>query len=325
MLAAHAVMVKSLISALVAFERHRSETAGIASVMAKMLWAQFINTAIVVLLIYANLISNSVLGTYGISVGALPVLNGDYEDTDLGWYKEVGVSLQLTMLINIVAQHGGFFFALLWYPCRRCTDRGTRCCDKHSSVSLSQGAYNKLFEGPTFDVALRYSAALNTVFVTLMYSAGLPLLLPMAFVSFFISYWIDKYALLRVCNMPHRYDAAVSVASVALMPIAAVIGCAFSGMRARTSADRRRQPSERSLRPAPPPPSPLSFPPFLPSTKSGCLAVPRSFDRPHCLTQSIVKSQQTAALTLQMNTRWPQISSWSMSSRTAQPQRIPWL
>ncbi len=60
----------------------------------------------------------------------------------------------------------------------------------------------QLFAPPVFQLSERIPVILNTVFVTLAFSSGMPLLLPFAFFALALSYWIDKYALLRVYAKP---------------------------------------------------------------------------------------------------------------------------
>ena len=43
---------------------------------------------------------------------------------------------------------------------------------------------------------------LNTVFVTMAFCSGMPLLLPFAFFSVFVTYWVDKVAMLRFYAKP---------------------------------------------------------------------------------------------------------------------------
>jgi hypothetical protein len=46
--------------------------------------------------------------------------------------------------------------------------------------------------GSEFLLEFRYSQFLTTIFLIFMYSSGLPLLYPIAFVFFFFTYWFDK-------------------------------------------------------------------------------------------------------------------------------------
>lgn len=49
----------------------------------------------------------------------------------------------------------------------------------------------ELFRGPEFRLGDRYPDILLILFVTLMYSGGIPVLIPCAAVGFWASYYID--------------------------------------------------------------------------------------------------------------------------------------
>jgi hypothetical protein len=49
------------------------------------------------------------------------------------------------------------------------------------------------------------------MFVTLLYSAGLPLLVPFACASLFVAYWTDKYLLLRFYATPPLVRQGVGI------------------------------------------------------------------------------------------------------------------
>eukprot|EP00753_Platysulcus_tardus_P022558 PLAT9771.1.p1 GENE.PLAT9771.1~~PLAT9771.1.p1 ORF type:complete len:1198 (+),score=594.86 PLAT9771.1:165-3596(+) len=209
------LMLKSFMKSLVHFERHASVTAESVAVSSKLFVAQFLNTAVIVLLVSARLPNNipNPLKPFG-------VLEGAYSDFDSGWYATVGVSLMITMLVNTLAPHAGpLLQACFVRPlCRLC---------KRGDV-ISQRDMNKLYRSPPFDISTRYPLVLNTLFVSLMYAGGLPLLLPLGFVSFLISYWIDKYMVLRVYSQPPSYDEKIATLAGNSMPFAALLHLAFS-------------------------------------------------------------------------------------------------
>jgi len=60
------------------------------------------------------------------------------------------------------------------------------------TLPSQQDSLNRLYKPQNYDLSQRYPVLLNTLFVTLMYSAGLPLLLPLAMFSFIFSYWVDR-------------------------------------------------------------------------------------------------------------------------------------
>ena len=60
--------------------------------------------------------------------------------------------------------------------------------------SVAQAALNLAYTPPPFEIATRVPFTLNTMFVVMMYSPGIPILFLVAAVSLTTSYWVDKYA-----------------------------------------------------------------------------------------------------------------------------------
>ena len=54
-------------------------------------------------------------------------------------------------------------------------------------------AYLELYCGPDYIVHYKYSGILNIAFVTMLYGLGLPMLFPIAFLSYFIIYCTERY------------------------------------------------------------------------------------------------------------------------------------
>ncbi len=107
---------------------------------------------------------------------------------------------------------------------------------------------NEVYSGKEFLLSRRYSAALNTFFVTMLYSSGMPILLIIAAVTFTLAYWFDKYTceyhilplhvlcqfhalqiMLRSCTvfrhyrLPERFDASLANYTAVLMPYAVML------------------------------------------------------------------------------------------------------
>ncbi len=74
----------------------------------------------------------------------------------------------------------------------KCFDR--RCtCDKKKTKKLLQEDYENINTGSEFELDDRYAQFLTTLFMVFMYSSGIPILYPIAFISILITYWCDKY------------------------------------------------------------------------------------------------------------------------------------
>jgi len=64
----------------------------------------------------------------------------------------------------------------------------------------------EIFTNPPWDMASRYAYLLMTVFVTAIWSSGLPILNIFALIYCVVSYWSDKAVLLRGSCRPPQYD-----------------------------------------------------------------------------------------------------------------------
>lgn len=143
--------------------------------MLKVFVAQTLNTAGVVFLVHS----------------------GDFSDFKQGWYFVVGASICMTMATNTVS-NALVYLILATIPVikRRCTSpKG-----KHQAELL------ELYTNPPFDLASRYAYLLMTLYVTLIYSSGLPILNVLAIAYCVISYWSDKAFLLWGSSRPPQFD-----------------------------------------------------------------------------------------------------------------------
>ena len=56
-----------------------------------------------------------------------PIFDGDYTDFTVEWYKIVGATISLTVIINIITPHISAIIKLLLSGCSKCCDRGCTC------------------------------------------------------------------------------------------------------------------------------------------------------------------------------------------------------
>jgi hypothetical protein len=110
------VMLKVALRLISVYEKRQDKTDLVISNTFKMFFVQFFNTAIIILVVNASL---DFMPSWS------PILNGKYDDFTTEWYKQIGVSIILTMLIGIVSPHfaNGLFY--LRGACKRLYDR--RC------------------------------------------------------------------------------------------------------------------------------------------------------------------------------------------------------
>lgn len=95
------------------------------------------------------------------------------------------------MLISTVSPHLGNSASIIQQSIARCWDRKCQC-NKRRTRQLLQEDYEAVNTGSEFELDVRYSQFLTTLFMVFMYSSGIPILYPIAFIFFFFTYWFDK-------------------------------------------------------------------------------------------------------------------------------------
>lgn len=205
------VILRFILKGIVQFERHRSKTSELLSRAFKMFVLQFLNTAAIVVFINAR-----------IDTGFEPLRRGEFSDFSEQWYVAVGTSIVLTMALNIVLPH--LFPVVLWLitKYRKCSDRSCGC-DEHRTKCITQRQLNRLYMGPKMFLDERYAQAFNVIFVCLAFSSGMPLLLPIAMLSFIVTYWVDAFLFAYVYRTPPRYSADLAKQFTALLPYALLL------------------------------------------------------------------------------------------------------
>ena len=179
------ILLERLIRTFAYYEKHHSLVNLELSVTKRMFVTLFFNTGVVLLLVNAN-----VDGSGG-------VLSGLYSDFTPDWYANVGTQLVLTMVLNIFAPHilaVGLHLQYLiktrWFP------------------AVSQRELNMQHLGPIFHLSYRHAHQCMTLFVTFIYGGGLPVLYPIAMVSFATYFVVDKYLFFR----HYRYVCCLGLA-----------------------------------------------------------------------------------------------------------------
>ena len=71
---------------------------------------------------------------------------------------------------------------------------------------MIQQDYEDINTGNEFMLEFRYSNMLIVLSLALFYSSGIPILYPMAAVFFFITYFTDKWLLLRYYRKPPKFN-----------------------------------------------------------------------------------------------------------------------
>merc|ERR1719393_955364 len=139
---------------------------------------------------------------------------GLFDDFERGWYTVVGTSIAITMSLNTVINAVCYF--IFW---------GLAAAKRRCSEPKHQAELEELWTNPPSDLASRYAYLLMTVYVTLIYSAGIPILNLFAMAYMFIQYWCDKLVLLRGSMQPPYYDSKMPKEAAGYLINAVTLHC----------------------------------------------------------------------------------------------------
>jgi len=215
--------LKIILIALAKWQRPLSVSALENSTMIKIFYATFMNTAIIILIINASF---------------FPGGENGYHEMTFEWYMMVALPLATTLLTNAVVANvstlGGTAAALLQQWCIRgkkclfcCTPKMAPSWDAAPYKMHQQEIYDKL-TFPEFNISVRFSLAISTIFCTLMYSSAMPILNFVAFIYFFLAYFVDRYNLLRASRTPPQYDTSIPKKAIQMCLKGAVLHCAVA-------------------------------------------------------------------------------------------------
>jgi hypothetical protein len=255
-------VLKQFLVRVVAFEKSHSLGEQMSSTAVKVFIAQVFNTAVLLLIMNADLQSPN-LGFIGeLLFKVVPKKKGiTYSDFDQAWFANVGAALCMTMLIQngtppsvqcIKARLGRTRQdkTIKATELMRDIDKakstgkpatgkcGKPCCCIYrpkwwvrkcfaNKAAYHQEALNESVEGPEFNLAASYGEAYLLIFVTLIYATGMPVLLMFAFFGFTYKYFADKWAILNFYKKPPMYGDQFYHMTQSLMPIAISLHGAF--------------------------------------------------------------------------------------------------
>ncbi|KAJ8561771.1 hypothetical protein ON010_g7908 [Phytophthora cinnamomi] len=206
-------LLDNILRMFAVFERHTSESTKTIRVAVRMFVAQFLNTALIVIIVNAS------FGLRGVPV-AKELLGGTYKDFQRGWYPTVGMGIATTMLLNAFLPQVTLFAQMyIWSPIYR--------WHKRRSIR-TQAKMDKLYAGPKFDISERYPMVLNSVLVTMVFCGGIPVLLFIGAVTTAGIYWFDKLSILHLYSVKTTYDEILGEVTIQMLPWTLALHLAFS-------------------------------------------------------------------------------------------------
>lgn len=179
----------------------------------------FFNTGFILMLVNADLSEQPILGLF-INQGSYPDFNSDF-------FKTVGSTLIGTLLFNVYFPLLYFLMQWSFRALKRFYDRKYSLCNEYNTRQTAMQPYIDLYSGPVFMLHYKYSSVLNISFVTMMFGYGIPMLFPIAAVSFLVLYCLEKGSLYYSYRLPPMYDHRLSEMILSSLLIAPIFYLAF--------------------------------------------------------------------------------------------------
>lgn len=198
------------------YEKHHSLDEMESSNMTRVFLLKFANTGLLVLL-YSSTIIQTIVG----------VKFEDPHNFNVEWFETGGVGIIIVMIINIFSPHLGSMFSYFRYRSRIAKVERNLTedyeTDENYKIWYTQEELNSVYLGPPFRLNYRYTQLLVNFYICWMYAISMPILPIIGFLSFFCSYWIDKYLFCNFYRIPPKYSDKIGSRSTSLIGYAIVL------------------------------------------------------------------------------------------------------
>ena len=179
---------------------YSTETVRLSKTTTVTFIVQYFNSAFLLLMVNANMSEQPV--TFWLTTGSLP-------DFNTAWFRSVGDIIVLAMVFNIyypILEVLGYWGLRILF---RCLDRGCKLKSDTTKSTSIQG-YISIYQGPLYFMHYKYSSILTIAYITFMYGFGMPVLFPIAGLSFLVLYVVEKFMLFYGHITPPMYDERLS-------------------------------------------------------------------------------------------------------------------
>lgn len=216
------VILKKGMKSLAVAELHATIDAEQRAIMIKVFFATYVNMALIALLAYGYI---STLPSY---LSSSQVLQGEYSDFNSKWYAQVGSFMIMTFVMESVSPLIGVLYNyFIAYPLARCWHH-PKISDRSSHKFPTQADVNALEVGNIFDTTIHTSQLIALTFMAMTYGSGMPILMPLSFMTFILYFYVDKFMLCKFNKKPPHMGDAVMMVVLKVLPWAAIIRLCIS-------------------------------------------------------------------------------------------------
>lgn len=204
------VVLGTVIEKLSLTMRPRTNTLRTSQVFVTLVIAQLINSIIITVFINADL-----------DTGLVDAI-GEYNDFSRAWFASTGSTIISTMVILSFSGHMLPIFQYFRFKRER-----TRAANSAASF-VSQREMNEKFVGPAFELHFRLVETMTPVVAAVLFGTYLPALYFIAFVACVLSFWVDKFLIMRYHHRPPAMSASIPIDALEMLEVACLLRLAIS-------------------------------------------------------------------------------------------------
>ena len=177
------IILTKIIRIISKYERHETYTKYNVSVALKLTLSMFTNTGVIPLII--NLGNTNWFGYGGLVVDIFLLMITINFLTPITHLFDVEIFLKK--------------FLILIEKC------------KGNKSTTTQRSANEYFEGPDFDISMRYATVMMILMMTAFYTPLIPIIPIISFFGAILAYWTEKFSLLRISKIPQEFAEEMSL------------------------------------------------------------------------------------------------------------------
>jgi hypothetical protein len=155
------------------------------------------------------------------------IINGSLTDFNSLWFTDIGSTIVGAMIFNTYWPLFEFFAFWGMRTGFRMLDRGICSCNEYKTKKTTLQQYVEIYSGPTYFIHYKYSSILNITFVTFMYGLGIPILFPVACISLFTLYMVEKSMIYFSYRQPPLYDDLLNTNALNILSWAPLLFLSF--------------------------------------------------------------------------------------------------
>ncbi|MEW5306486.1 MAG: hypothetical protein WDW36_008945 [Sanguina aurantia] len=214
-------LLKFVLSYMVVLERRWTRTHEGLSYSLMCFTSTFLNSVVVLMLVNMSALHTATNKSTltDSSYYNFFILNGTYDDFSPEWYNNVGLSIQILLIVNLSSP-------LVMLVSDWSFMKAMRFLVYHTESS-TQEDYNQAWANIPFTMEQRAADAMLNISLALLFGSGMPLVYLFAMLQFLVQNLVDRAVLTKVCSKGTRYSSQLAGQVLTVFPYLLIGHVAF--------------------------------------------------------------------------------------------------